>query len=116
MVVVVLSLLLYCDKSSNMLCADMLYGVVEVTIELKNSNILLVAGEREAKHEAGDVKEGHKWHRIERSYGKFSRAFQLPDNSDLDNISASFENGELKVTVPKSMSARHAKNRRIAIQ
>ena len=85
-------------------------------IELKSNNVLLVSGERSAKHEAGDDKEGQKWHRIERSYGKFSRAFQLPENADVDNISAGFEGGELMVTVPKAMSGQQAKTRRIAIQ
>ena len=86
----------------------------EIHLELKDNNVLLISGERLAKHEEGSDGE-NKWHRIERSYGKFSRAFHLPDNSDLDSISAEFRAGELMVTVPKA-AVRPAKNRRIVIQ
>eukprot|EP00045_Choanoeca_perplexa_P018514 m.1140 g.1140 ORF g.1140 m.1140 type:complete len:143 (+) comp1797_c0_seq1:114-542(+) len=87
----------------------------EIHIELKDNNVLLVSGERQAKHEAGDGEGPDKWHRIERSFGKFSRAFHLPDNTDLDNISAGFNDGELTVTVPKA-AEKPSRNRRIAIQ
>eukprot|EP00730_Choanoeca_flexa_P011152 TRINITY_DN23893_c0_g1_i1.p1 TRINITY_DN23893_c0_g1~~TRINITY_DN23893_c0_g1_i1.p1 ORF type:complete len:142 (+),score=35.30 TRINITY_DN23893_c0_g1_i1:170-595(+) len=86
----------------------------EVNIELKDNNVLLVSGQRQAKHETED-NEGHKWHRVERSYGSFSRAFHLPENSDVDNITANCDHGELVITVPKAPE-RQAKNRRIAIQ
>ncbi|KAK0591494.1 hypothetical protein LWI29_002818 [Acer saccharum] len=42
-----------------------------------------------------------KWHRVERSIGKFFRKFRLPENARVDQIKASMENGVLTVTVPK---------------
>lgn len=42
-----------------------------------------------------------KFTRKEYSYTSFSRSFTLPKNIDLENINAKYENGELKVTLPK---------------
>jgi len=41
----------------------------------------------------------------ERSYGSFERLFSLPDGVDADKIEASFKNGVLKVTLPKTAEA-----------
>uniref|UniRef100_A0A803MY21 SHSP domain-containing protein n=2 Tax=Chenopodium quinoa TaxID=63459 RepID=A0A803MY21_CHEQI len=54
---------------------------------------------REAGSEA--AKDGDKWHRIERSRGKFCRRFQLPANAKADEVKANMENGVLKVIIPK---------------
>ncbi|GJU82246.1 17.3 kDa class I heat shock protein-like protein, partial [Tanacetum coccineum] len=42
-----------------------------------------------------------KWHRVERSSGKFTRRFMLPENAKMDQIKAGMENGVLTITVPK---------------
>merc|ERR1711907_692244 len=74
----------------------------DVHIELKDGNMLHISGERKASHEDDQTDDsGVKWHRIERSFGKFQRAFKLPDDSDLDHINAKCDNGELVITVPK---------------
>ena len=66
---------------------------VKVSID---KNILTLSGER--KSETRDQKE----HRIERSYGSFSRSFSLPDNIDEANIHAESKNGMLYLTIPKA--------------
>ncbi|MCC9625601.1 Hsp20/alpha crystallin family protein [Thalassospira sp. MA62] len=38
---------------------------------------------------------------VERAYGSFKRSFRLPDTVDADNITASFKNGVLTLTLPK---------------
>ncbi|KAI3983621.1 hypothetical protein MKX01_000633 [Papaver californicum] len=69
----------------------------EVKVEVEEGRVLQVSGERSmAKEEKND-----KWHRIERSSGKFLRRFRLPENAKVDEVKASTENGVLTVSVPK---------------
>jgi HSP20 family protein len=50
--------------------------------------ILTISGER--KHEKKD--ESERWHRVERSYGSFSRSFNVGDSIKPEDIRASFAN------------------------
>ena len=69
----------------------------EVKVEVEDGRVLQISGERrEEKEEKND-----KWHRLERSSGKFLRRFRLPENAKMDKIKATMENGELTVVVPK---------------
>lgn len=65
-------------------------------IEFKEGR-LWITGER--KHEAEE--KGKKFHRIERSYGKFRRVVALGDDVDGDQIEAKYENGVLAITLAK---------------
>jgi HSP20 family protein len=47
------------------------------------------------------IEEEENSHRMERSYGSFSRSIQLPCRVIIDNIKAEFKNGILKITMPK---------------
>ncbi|MFW5659471.1 MAG: Hsp20/alpha crystallin family protein, partial [Bacteroidota bacterium] len=49
---------------------------------------------------------GRNYHRIERSYGKFHRAFRLPRTVDSSKISAKFTDGLLELNVPKAEEAK----------
>ncbi len=69
----------------------------DISIDVRN-NILTLSGERNYDE---DVNE-ENYYRRERFYGKFQRAFTLPDNVDADKIEAHFEDGVLKITVPKT--------------
>lgn len=79
----------------------------DIQITLENS-VLRVSGER--KFEKDVNKENY--HRIERTYGTFSRSFALPTQVTSDKVEAKFDNGVLSIVVPK---AEQAKPRRIAI-
>ncbi|QNP53249.1 Hsp20/alpha crystallin family protein [Hymenobacter qilianensis] len=58
---------------------------------------LTISGERQFKNEQND----RRYHLVESSYGSFQRSFQLPDAVSPDQIEASFEDGVLRVMVPK---------------
>jgi len=66
--------------------------VVHVT-----GRFLTLKGERLSENE---VKED-KYHRRERSYGKFERVFTLPAEVDPDKITADYKDGILKIHIPK---------------
>jgi HSP20 family protein len=68
----------------------------DVDIEIKDG-VLTVSGERKAEHE--ERREGY--HRVERSFGRFSRSLTLPQGTETDKIEASFDNGVLEVRIPK---------------
>jgi HSP20 family protein len=68
----------------------------DISVDLKGRT-LVITGERAAESE---VKQGH-YHRRERTFGKFQRAFRLPEALDADKITADFKDGVLRITVPK---------------
>jgi len=68
----------------------------DIDIEVKD-NVLTISGERKAEHE----KKGEGFHRIERSFGRFSRSLGLPRGIDAKSVTANFENGVLEVRMPK---------------
>lgn len=68
----------------------------QIEIEVKDG-VLTVSGERRSESE--DRREGY--HRVERSFGRFSRSLGLPKGVSADSVSASFEDGVLEVTMPK---------------
>ena len=75
-------------------------GVSPEQLELTVDNgILTVKGEKRAERKEGD--EG-QYHVLERSYGTFSRSFQLPKGLDESKIEARHEHGILTVRIPKA--------------
>ena len=51
-------------------------------------------------------KKDKKFHRVERFYGSFMRSFTLPDNVDESEIEASFKDGMLNLTIPKTKATK----------
>lgn len=80
---------------------------IKVSVE---DGTLSITGERKAEKE----EKGVKYHRIERSYGRFERAFTLPDEADAEKITSEHKDGVLVVHLPKNPQAK-PKARQIAV-
>jgi HSP20 family protein len=86
-------------------------GVRDEDIEVSlQDDVLTIRGEK--KFERKDEKEN--FHFVERSYGTFQRSIRLPIPVNPDQVQASFDNGVLTVTLPKS--AQQERSRRIQVQ
>ncbi|MCK9421856.1 MAG: Hsp20/alpha crystallin family protein [Bacteroidales bacterium] len=79
-------------------------------INLEN-NILTISSEmQDEKRE-----EGKNYTRKEFYYGSFSRSFTLPKTIDLDKIKADYDNGILKIALPKKEEAKVDMRKEITI-
>ena len=86
-------------------------GVTEQDIDISlDDDVLTIRGEK--KFERADDKEN--FHFVDRSYGTFQRSLRLPFPVDPEQVQASFENGVLTVTVPKT--GRQERSHRIQVQ
>jgi len=72
----------------------------DVSIDIKD-NVLTIKGVRNYEQK---VKE-ENYYRRERCYGKFHRAFTLPDAVDPGSIEASYKDGVLKIKIPKAVES-----------
>ena len=73
----------------------------DIRISLQE-NLLTITGE---KRQEKDEKE-ERYHRVERSYGAFTRGVRLPVAVDGSKVAATFKNGLLTVTLPKTPAAK----------
>jgi HSP20 family protein len=72
----------------------------DIQLTLENDS-LIISGEKK-----NDVEEkGKNFHRVERSYGSFQRIIPLVSEIQSDKVEASFRNGVLKITLPKTAAA-----------
>jgi HSP20 family protein len=75
-------------------------GVDKKDIEVKfEGGVLSIRGEKQTESETG---KGTKRHRTERFHGTFARSFTLPDAVKADKVDASYKDGVLALTIPKS--------------
>ncbi len=73
----------------------------EVSIEVENGTLTL-KGSRNFEN----ALSGRGYHRIERSYGSFVRAFSLPETVDPEKVKADYKNGVLTITLTKKEVAK----------
>ena len=66
----------------------------ELTVE---NNVITLRGERQFEKK----EESDNYHRVERSYGSFTRSFTLPQTVSAEGATAEYTNGVLRVTLPK---------------
>lgn len=84
----------------------------DFNIELKN-NLITISSERKSEKE---IREGQQFNRREFSYQSFCRSFTLPDIAETERISAKYDNGILKMAIPKKEEARKKSTKRIEIK
>ncbi len=78
-------------------------GMTKEDLDVSIDNgVLTLRGEKKEEQTAEEA----GYHRVERRYGSFERRIRLPDYVDADQIEATYENGVLKLTMPKTESAR----------
>lgn len=91
------------ETEQNLVLKSELPGIdpkdVEVRIE---DGTLYLKGERKQER---DVKE-ENYHRVERSYGSFTRTFSLPNSIDTDDVKAEYKDGVLTLTLAKREEAK----------
>jgi HSP20 family protein len=68
----------------------------DISLTVQNS-VLTIQGEKKLDYD----EEKENYHVMERRYGSFQRSLRLPDTVDDTKINAHFDNGVLKVTLPK---------------
>jgi len=73
----------------------------DVAVKVENG-VLTISGERRSEKE----EKGLRFHRIERSYGRFERSFTVPEDAAGEQVTADYKDGILKVRVPKDERAK----------
>ena len=63
----------------------------EVKGEVEDGNVLVVSGERTKEKED----KNDKWHRVERSSGKFVRRFRLPEDAKVEEVKVEVDDGNV---------------------
>jgi HSP20 family protein len=78
-------------------------GIEEKDIDIRlENNVLTVRGERKLEKETKE----ENYHRIERSYGNFTRSFTLPNSVNPEEVKASYSKGVLTIKLGKRAEAR----------
>lgn len=72
----------------------------DVDVSLKNGNVIIRGEKQEQKEE-----KAKDYYLKERQYGTFERSFAVPEGVDKSAIEATFNNGILKVSLPKTLDA-----------
>lgn len=73
----------------------------DIDIRVEN-NTLSLRGHRKFEKE----QSAKGWHRIERSYGDFTRSFTVPSTVDTEKVAADYKNGVLTISLPKKETAK----------
>jgi HSP20 family protein len=91
------------ENQDNLVLKVELPGMDQNNIDLRlENNVLTIRGSRNFDNEV----KAENYHRVERSYGTFSRSFSLPVVVDQEKIAADYKDGILKITLPKKEQAK----------
>jgi HSP20 family protein len=91
------------ESESELLVTLDLPGIDPKTVDVRvENNVLTIRGERKL-----DEKQNtENFHRVERSYGPFGRAFTLSTAVDAEKIHATYKAGVLSIALPKAETAK----------
>ena len=73
----------------------------DLSVSLHNQ-MLTIKGEKHKEKE----EKGEKYHKVERSWGEFTRTIALPGAADTEKVNATFKDGVLTITLPKTPAAK----------
>ena len=97
------------EHEGNIVLTAELPGVDPKAVDIRvENNVLTLRGERKWSDEV----KRESYHRVERSYGSFTRSFTLPNVVDTEKIKAEYKDGMLRLVLPKK---EEAKPRQISI-
>ncbi|AFM24651.1 Hsp20/alpha crystallin family protein [Desulfomonile tiedjei] len=100
------------ENENEILVTAEIPGIEKNDLDISLSgDVLTIKGEKKAEHE----EKTENMHRIERSYGSFSRSFALPCEVQEDKINASYKDGVLSLKLPKAENCK-AKSIKIPLQ
>ncbi|HET6515596.1 MAG TPA: Hsp20/alpha crystallin family protein [Thermodesulfovibrionales bacterium] len=87
------------DEGNELVVKADVPGVKKEDLDLNvHENYLTILGHKRKEEKV----EREDYYRFERSYGSFTRRFELPEGMDTEKIKAHFENGVLEVRIPRS--------------
>lgn len=81
----------------------------DINVDLKDG-VITISGQKKSEEKT----ERKDFHRIERSFGSFTRRLQLPVEIKADKVQASFKDGVLEIKMPKTEAAKQ-KAKKIAV-
>jgi len=91
------------ETDENLVVKAELPGVDPKDVEVRvEDSTLYLKGQRKFENEVKD----ENYHRIERSYGSFTRTFALPSSINADKVAAEYKDGMLTLTLPKREEAK----------
>jgi HSP20 family protein len=91
------------EHEGNIVLTAELPGVDPKDVDIRvENNVLTLRGERKWSDEV----QRESYHRVERAYGSFARSFTLPNVVNTEKIKADFEDGMLKLVLPKREEAK----------
>ncbi len=75
-------------------------------------NMLTISSEKSETKEANE----EKYTRKEYNYSSFSRSFTIPDDVEIEKIDARYQDGELKLTLPRKEEAKKSSAKKISVK
>jgi HSP20 family protein len=88
---------IWSDENSALITAE-IPGIRKEELEVNvTGDTLTISGERNMD----ELPDNVRYHRQERTFGKFNRSIQLPYTVDTDKVKANFKNGVLEISLPR---------------